>query len=152
MNAATLARQNAVEVRKIAYRQSKEGMVISFVMHPAETPDDLVTAPIGTRYMLAAVRIGDDETPQAQQPKPQKAGKRAWREMQPSQRAGLLCNDHAFIQWSRTANAEECAQWLRNKCGVFSRAHLDKDDVAEAKFLRIEEDFQIAAGRVPPPR
>lgn len=166
MNAAALARNNAVEVRKVAYRQSKDGMVISFVLHPADAPEDLVTAPIGTRYMLAAVRIGDDEQPQAPEPQ-QKQGKRRWHEMPASQRAAILCKDETFIDWliewlvARPAlniptwNGEDATQWaadaLRSYCGVHSRAHLDTNEGARRKFERLEEDFQIAAGRVPPP-
>jgi hypothetical protein len=149
MNAVDLAKNNAVEVRKIAYRQSKDGMVISFVLHPSEVPEDLATAPVGQRYMMVAVRIGDDEQPEPPQPAPQKAGKRKWHEMPASQRAGLLCNDHAFIQWSRTADAGACADWLRQRCGVHSRATLDTDEHAARRFARIEEDFNAASGRAP---
>lgn len=54
-------RENAVSVtaKKIAYRQSKDGMVISFVLHPQEVPDKLATDQIGTSYMLALVEIDD---------------------------------------------------------------------------------------------
>ncbi len=51
------------EARKVSYRQSKEGLVISFVVHPNEMPDSLATAPLGQRYMLALAMIGDDEQP-----------------------------------------------------------------------------------------
>jgi hypothetical protein len=168
MNATAIARQNAVEARKVAYRQSKDGMVISFVLHPSEAPDDLATAPIGTRYMLAAVRIGDDEQPESGQGIPPAASpvhsdeqsregapskpKRSWHQMLPSQRAGILCGDAAFQQWADCVNETQAADWLRDRCGVFSRKHLDQDDGARKIFERIEEDFQIAVGRVPPPR
>ena len=62
---ATIARERALncEVRKIAYRQSKDGVVISLLIHPNEVPDELATAPLGTRYVLAMVELNDDETP-----------------------------------------------------------------------------------------
>jgi hypothetical protein len=66
MNAiATKARAAAAhcEARKIGYRQSKEGMVVSFAIHPDEMPDSLAVACLGARYMLALVEIGDDEEP-----------------------------------------------------------------------------------------
>jgi hypothetical protein len=157
MNAVDLARANACEVRKVAYRQSKDGMVVSFLLHPAEVPDDLVTAPIGQRYQLVMVRIGDDEQPEAPAPRPQKAAKRRWHEIPASQRAAILCHDEAFQNWLGVrgrpeARTEDTARHLRERCGVFSRAHLDTDDDARRRFERIEEDFQIAVGRVPPPR
>lgn len=51
------------EARKLAYRQSKEGLVVSFVIHPNDMPDALAVAPLGQRYMLALAAIGDDEQP-----------------------------------------------------------------------------------------
>lgn len=51
------------EARKIAYRQTRDGLVVSFVIHPNDMPDTLATAPLGQRYMLALAAIGDDEQP-----------------------------------------------------------------------------------------
>jgi hypothetical protein len=51
------------ECRKIAYRQSKNGIVLSLLLHPHEVPDALATAPLGTRYIAALVELGDDEQP-----------------------------------------------------------------------------------------
>lgn len=53
------------EVVKYAYRQSKDGIVLSLVIHPQSVPDALAVAPLGTRYQLAMVEIGDDELPKA---------------------------------------------------------------------------------------
>jgi hypothetical protein len=52
-----------VEAKKIAYRQSRDGLVVSFVIHPNDMPDALAVAPLGQRYMLALAAIGDDEKP-----------------------------------------------------------------------------------------
>jgi hypothetical protein len=52
-----------VEAKKIAYRQSRDGLVVSFVIHPNDMPDALAVAPLGQRYMLALAAIGDDERP-----------------------------------------------------------------------------------------
>lgn len=51
------------EARKVSYRQTKDGLVVSFVIHPQEMPDALAVAPLGQRYMLALAAIGDDEKP-----------------------------------------------------------------------------------------
>ncbi len=51
------------EARKVAYRQTKEGLVVAFVIHPNDMPDALAVAPLGQRYMLALAAIGDDEQP-----------------------------------------------------------------------------------------
>jgi hypothetical protein len=51
------------EAKKVAYRQTKDGLVVSFVIHPNDMPDALAVAPLGQRYMLAMAAIGDDEKP-----------------------------------------------------------------------------------------
>lgn len=51
------------EAVKAAYRQTKDGLVVSFVIHPNDMPNALAVAPLGTRYMLALAQIGDDEQP-----------------------------------------------------------------------------------------
>lgn len=51
------------EAKKVAYRQTKDGLVVSFVIHPNDMPDALAVAPLGQRYMLAMAAIGDDEQP-----------------------------------------------------------------------------------------
>jgi len=59
---ATTARQNAshCEVKKHALRQTQDGIVVAFVVHPSDVPASLQLAPLGTRYMLALVEIGED--------------------------------------------------------------------------------------------
>jgi hypothetical protein len=51
------------EAKLYAFRKTREGTVVSFVIHPQEIPDGLATADIGARIMLAMVEIGDDERP-----------------------------------------------------------------------------------------
>lgn len=62
---STIARESALhcEAKFYAFRKTKDGTVVSFVLHPQEVPDALATADIGARFMLALVEIGDDEKP-----------------------------------------------------------------------------------------
>lgn len=119
----TIARQRALncEAKKHAYRQTQDGVVVSFVLHPQEVPDDLATAPLGTRYVLAMVELNDDETPverssTVERPAvnrevagsnpaaPAKSedsttparARKSWHEMSPATQAGILCNDMSF--------------------------------------------------------
>src|SRR3990167_6715521 len=87
---AAIARKVALhcEAKKHAYRQTQDGVVVSFVLHPQEVPAGLATAPLGTRYMLALAEIGNDEQP-IERPAPEKPHSYA-------QRAGILCNEPAF--------------------------------------------------------
>lgn len=61
------------EAKKHAYRQTQDGVVVSFVIHPDEVPADMATAPLGTIYMIgfqsmeeaAKVRAGGAECPRS---------------------------------------------------------------------------------------
>lgn len=67
MTIADTVRQSAVEAKKYALRQSKDGVIVSFVLHPADMNDVVTLAPIGQRGMLVFVPIGEDEQPNAVQ-------------------------------------------------------------------------------------
>lgn len=117
MNAiADLARENAmsVEAKKHALRQQQDGCwIMTLRVHPSDMPEQIMKAPMGTRYMLALVEIGDDEQPlpphpavaaprpaKAPQPSPPPVGenkhKRPFAEWAPAQQAGMLCSDKSF--------------------------------------------------------
>lgn len=51
------------EAKKHAYRQTQDGIVVSFVVHPNDISSALAVAPLGTRYMVAFAEIGDDGKP-----------------------------------------------------------------------------------------
>jgi hypothetical protein len=62
---ATAAREAAMncEAKFYAFRKTKDGTIVSFVLHPQDVPDGLATAEIGARFVLALVEIGEDEKP-----------------------------------------------------------------------------------------
>src|SRR5579859_3574881 len=109
MTPADEARANALpcEMVKYALRQTKDGIVVSFVVHPNDIPAALQTSHIGSRWMAALVQIGDNEQPVQQQkeshaapqpaPKSRAGAKRDWQELQPQQQAGIRCAEPSFI-------------------------------------------------------
>lgn len=151
MSLADEARDNAIhcEMVKYAYRQSKDGVVVSFVVHPNDIPAALSTSHIGSRYMVALVQVGDDERPIPQtekgkakisaaklQPdtpdKPRSAGaRRPWNEMLPSAAAAVRGNDavfRAFLNEERgyqVQNHTDAAEAVREICKVKSRRDLN---------------------------
>ncbi len=107
------------EAKKHAYRQTQDGVVVSFVLHPNEVPEGLAVASLGTRYQLAMVEIDDNEMPKevmgnsgpgsnsakvsldktpprADDVQPGGAKSKTWHELKASQQSGILCNDPAF--------------------------------------------------------
>ena len=136
------------EAKKHAYRQTKDGIVISFVLHPNEVPDDLALAPLGARYMLGLARIGDDEEPQEPEQKPKRPG-RPFADMPPSQQAGILCNDPAFQAWVTPLqpNSVTARGYILHVCGIESRKELDRDKNAKIFWGEMVAKFHADTGR-----
>lgn len=156
----------AVEAKKHAYRQTQDGIVISFVLHPNDVTSALATAPLGTRYACAFVEIGDDELPvdreevvpdtkrerhalPAQDKNRAGDGKRSWHELSPAQQAGIRCSEASFQAFLREEgdatcdNADRAATYVRFVCGVDSRSDLNAaGSVARLKWRDMEAKFQ----------
>ena len=48
---------------KISYRQSKDGFVVSFAIHPQDMPADLANADIGSQWQIRLVGLDEDGNP-----------------------------------------------------------------------------------------
>ncbi len=159
-----MSAQGHFEAIKYALRQSKDGYVVSFVVHPDDVPDDLSKSKIGTRYMVAFAEIGDDDKPApvAQRLEPSAhnglaagsnpAGRTKERKpftsLPLSQQAALRCQDKRFQEWliSTTPGLTGCdiqgaADIVRGKCGIHSRSQLDTDNRAAERWKSLDESF-----------
>lgn len=99
----------------------------------------------GQRFMCVLVEINDDETPVSQDAQTEKPEADKPKGGSLSKSAAIICNEPLFHEWlkdSGTINewddegayAEIAANHVRAVCGVKSRAHLDNDRMAAAKF------------------
>ena len=137
------------EAKKHGYRQTADGIVVSFVLHPNEVPDDLALAALGTRYMLAFTRIGDDEEPQVPEVK---RPPRDFHTLPRSQQAGILCGDETFQRWVTgrngfTTDLDGARQFVIDRCKVNSRRELDVSHDAGVLWNALRLQFEQAAGR-----
>lgn len=161
MTPADEARANALpcEMVKYALRQTKDGIVVSFVVHPNDIPAALQTSAIGSRWIAALVQIGDDEKPiqqisaEAAQPRQidskRTAGdKRNWNELQPQQQAGIRCAEATFVaflketrsdDWHESQDAAECVRLI---CGVTSRAMIGVNQKARMIWHQLDSAYQ----------
>tara|TARA_R100001198_G_C5221001_1_gene203159 strand:- start:195 stop:644 length:450 start_codon:yes stop_codon:yes gene_type:complete len=126
------------EAKKYAYRQTKDGMVLSFVLHPDDVPKEMATAPIGQRYMVACAQIDDHENPI--RPRATTDAEKALA------RANLICRDETYIQWVRmnfyqwhvvdeTLEDEQyAAEVIRFICGIGSRSELKTNPEARERL------------------
>lgn len=159
MTIADEARANAIPCEMVlyAYRKNKDGVVVSFVVHPDEVPDALATARIGSRWVGALVQVGDDELPvRAKEkpakppatPKPTAGGKRNWRDIPPPQQAGIRCDDATFSaflkeerpdDWSECQDTVDCVYLI---CGISSRSELGTNQKARVIWHQLDEAYQ----------
>lgn len=131
-----------IELRKIAYRQSaKDGLVITFAVHPNDMPAGLAASPIGTRFMAALVEIGDDEKPVNQKEKQSKA----FKDMSFAQQAGMLCNDPSFKKFMKETTDfthGDVPLMVRQFCGVESRKDILPGTSAATMWTALISDYR----------
>ena len=127
------------EAVKSVLRQSKDGIVLSLVLHPSDVPTPLLSDPIGSRYMVGMVRMGDNE--EIIEPESVREGKR----MVTS--AGALCRDSDFQKWmvdngfSEEQTEEAAATNVKRLLKVKSRAELKENVDAQQRWLVIRQHF-----------
>jgi hypothetical protein len=122
------------ELKKCGLRQSKDGVIISFVLHPSDVTNLLVQAPIGTVYLAALV----EQNPQAVREEP-KVDHRL------SKQAAIVCEEprfHAFLEEEygctvvdpedpKNHQAPDC---VRDITGVESRSEYDTNPAAGQRW------------------
>ncbi len=128
---------------KYAYRQSKDGFVVAFVIHPQEMPVDLANADIGSQWQLSLVPLDEHGNPETErrpsptdsvindpQPASEARIETPARATTPTQMAGILCNDPLFWKYLGVNDREEAAASVRKRCGVNSRRDITLDNRA----------------------
>lgn len=128
------------EAVKIALTQDKNGLVLKLAIHPADAPQDLVVAPVGTRYMIAAVMLNDQDEPVKGQKK---------READTVITiAGALCRNERFQQWleatgmAEDASERSAVEAVREFCGIKSRSEFSTNESARGKFIVLRDQFE----------
>lgn len=56
--------------------------------------------------------------------------------------AGILSNDKVFQEWCGEPTEEEAAEYIRQRCNIESRAHLDHDKDAATAFRGMKLEFE----------
>jgi hypothetical protein len=110
------------ELKLYAMRKSKDGIIISFVLHPDDVSQSLMRAPIGTCYLAALVEKLEEESEEADTKL--KKGPLA-------REAVMACNKAAFVVFLHEThphiNGVNSAEKVRTICGVKSRREFDTD-------------------------
>jgi hypothetical protein len=133
------------EAVKVSMNQDKNGLMLKLAIHPSDAPQDLVIAPVGTRYMIAAVMLNDQD-------EPTKGIKKREADSIISI-AGALCRNERFQQWLEESGmaddrSEKAAvQAVREFCGIKSRSEFSTNESARTKFMSLRDEFEAAYRR-----
>jgi len=171
MTPADYARNNAISLEakkdRMAQRQSND-WAVTFTVQGIDMDTRLTQAPMGTRYAMVLVEIGDNEEPVQKevmpntpnsiqrldarpQPMPQAGAKREkmdWRDMQPAAQAALRCDQPAFWAFLREVkiypdveDAATAAIAVRHICKVCSRSEFSTDHRKRVLWHQLDSEF-----------
>ena len=142
------------EAKKYALRQAKDGVVVSFLVHPADVVPELLSAAIGEHYVVALAPYEEKAAEVERQPAPEPIPepekpkeRRPFHTLPRSQQAAILINDAAFQWWvGSNRTPAETDQMIKAHMGIASKRDLDQPGHA-LKWDRLVEEFSAASGR-----
>tara|TARA_R100001129_G_scaffold133757_1_gene95089 strand:+ start:193 stop:633 length:441 start_codon:yes stop_codon:yes gene_type:complete len=129
-----------LEAIKTALRQTKDGIAITLVVHPNDIPADLMSDPIGSRYMVGMARLDDDDTIMTP-PSVREANKIVGQ-------AGMMCREDSFQDWLFDQglifekNEEAAAMAVRQHCDIHSRIELSSNKDAQKLWADLLGEFE----------
>ena len=137
------------EAVKTSMSQSKAGTILRLAIHPNEVPANLHTDWVGSRYMVAMVKLNEQDEPEIS------VEQREVDKLIAS--AGMLCRNPSFVEFLHANNITTydptgkyptltpdeygVAEALRNYLGVTSRADMKTNSQAREKFKSLSEEF-----------
>jgi len=127
------------EAKKVALKQTKDGIVMSLAIHPDELPEELIRDFVGSRYMVVMVRLGDTEEPLNRD---QYAG------TQLVKLAGMLCRDSKFWDYLYEkgllfeTNEQACIEWMQGYLNLSSRAELKTNLEAQGALKLLYGEYK----------
>jgi hypothetical protein len=149
----------SLEAKKDALAQRQNGdWKVSFTVQGIDMDTRLTQAPMGTRYAMVLVEIGDDELPvQKKAPSNVPSGsppstrpdgtKRDWRDIPPPQRAGMRVGEALFAaflreersdDWHEASDADDCLKLI---CGIESKRELATNHRALLLFNLLDSAY-----------
>ena len=144
---------NHFEAKLHALRRARDGVVVSFVVHPDDVTDAfsrLAVSPLGQRYMIAYSAIGDDEeqvikaSDVPSEAVPQHKSRRKLEDLPLSQQIAIRCQDSLFQQYvSEEYGRTDVVEWVRNVCGVKSRSEIKPGTKADMNWKQVDTNFQF---------
>ena len=137
------------EAVKTSMSQSKAGTILRIAIHPNDVPPSLHTDWVGSRYMVAMVKLDDEDQPEISDDQRQAKALVA--------SAGMLCRNEDFRKyldsqdlltfvvgnWDDLSEENMTANCLRRYLQIQSRSELATNSEAREKFKKLQEDFTL---------
>lgn len=150
------------EAIKCALRQSKEGVVLSLVIHPNDLDPAVLSAPIGQQWIVALAPYVESPSVESNHMEVEKAQLRPIEGvLTPKERyakssegekavtrAALLCKDPQFWGFMTAADQNECVSRLCDALFIDSRSKLATSPEALTEFLALETEYLQATGKL----
>lgn len=139
----------AFEALKYSLRQSKDGVVVAFVVQPHDVTPELMALPVGARVMIGWSQIGDDEKPVASGVKRENSGPAPTIPPEPPQakdegaqlvqQCAIACADARFQRYLRgcgydVSSAADAATVIRARLAIESRSEIATNKTAQATW------------------
>lgn len=133
------------EAVKTSMSQSKQGTILRLAIHPNEVPASLHTDWVGSRYMVAMVKLDDEDQPQMSEQQ------RETERLIAS--AGMLCRNLDFAKFlfhqdiilsvpnDDAERERSVADALRSHLGIESRSEFKTNSMAREMFKQVSEEF-----------
>lgn len=127
------------EAVKYAFKQDKNGCILTIVIHPDDLPESVFRDYIGARYKFEGIRL--DSSEKAMDRQEEFAGDRAVRV------AGMICRDPNFWEYLYakseipTKDYESATQWLRFYLELESRSQLKTNIDAQEKLVKLHREY-----------
>lgn len=135
---ADLPSKHAVhfEAVKIAMNQTKDGWKLILAVHPNDAPEEVLRSLVGSRYMIAAVELDDQDKPKPILTEPEKD----------VQYAARLCREPKFQQWLThnyypASTEDEAARVLRHLLSIGSRSTIATNEDVRRRFRELAEQY-----------
>ena len=144
------------EAVKTSMSQSKAGTILRIAIHPNDVPPSLHTDWVGSRYMVAMVKLDDEDQPEISDDQRQAKALVA--------SAGMLCRNEEFRKfldsqdllsfspdhWNVDGDGDKysdlealTARCLRSYLHIESRSELATNSEARERFKKLQEDFTL---------
>ena len=130
-------KQNAInfEAVKIGLSQTdKSGVILRLSIHPHDVPTEILTDLLGSRYVVAMVKLNDQDEIETRQ------NEQAIQRLIAS--CGLLCREIDFQTYLGVDDEDAAVSMIREKCGISSRTEFRDNVIAREKFIEIREEYK----------